>query len=79
LPPLEEFILPGGTRAAALCHLARTVCRRAERRVISLRYNAVVNDAAIHYLNRLSDLLFVVGRTFNRLAERTDVLWQHER
>lgn len=76
LQPLKEFILPGGTPAAALCHLARTVCRRAERRVIALQRTEAVSSVAIRYLNRLSDLLFVMARAFNRRAQRPDVLWQ---
>jgi cob(I)alamin adenosyltransferase len=76
LPPLREFILPGGTRQAALCHLARTVCRRAERRVIALSREEKVSDTAVQYLNRLSDLLFVLARSFNRLDNRPDVLWK---
>src|SRR5258706_2050818 len=65
LPPLREFILPGGTRAAALAHLARTVCRRAERSVVALGEREQVSDAARHYLNRLSDVLFIAGRRLN--------------
>ncbi len=76
LPPLKEFILPGGTRAAALCHLARTVCRRAERRVVSLALSEAVSPVAVKYLNRLSDLLFVLARTLNRRFGLPDVLWQ---
>jgi len=76
LPPLKEFILPGGTRAAAIGHLARTVCRRAERRLISLKQCAGVNPNSIRYLNRLSDLLFIMAREFNRLAGQPDTLWQ---
>lgn len=76
LPPLKEFILPGGSQAAAICHLARTVCRRAERSVILLGETETINTAAIGYLNRLSDLLFVAARTLNRHAGRTDVLWK---
>lgn len=79
LQPLKEFILPGGTRAAALSHLARTICRRAERAVISAAAEGHVPDASRQYLNRLSDLLFVIGRTFNRLDGRGDVLWQRGR
>jgi cob(I)alamin adenosyltransferase len=79
LPPLREFILPGGCPAAAVCHFARTVCRRAERRLVSLARSADLNPAAVKYLNRLSDLLFVMARHLNRLAGRTDVYWQHER
>jgi cob(I)alamin adenosyltransferase len=79
LPPLKDFILPGGTRAAALCHLARTVCRRAERRVYTLGKQADINTASARYLNRLSDLLFVMARDLNRQAGEPDVLWQHDR
>jgi len=78
LSPLKEFILPGGTRAAAYCHLARTVCRRAERRVIALKRDEAVSDTVVQYLNRLSDLLFVLARTFNHLENRGDVLWQRK-
>lgn len=76
LPPLKEFILPGGTRAAGLAHLARTVCRRAERSLIALGSSEKVADEARVYLNRLSDLLFVLGRVLNREGGRSDVLWQ---
>lgn len=79
LPALKEFILPGGTRAAAAAHLARTVCRRAERSLVQLRENDKVSEAALRYLNRLSDLLFIAGRRLNRAAGRTDVQWRHER
>ncbi len=76
LPRLKEFILPGGTRAASLAHLARTVCRRAERSLVALSSSEKVADAARIYLNRLSDLLFVLGRVLNRESGRGDVLWQ---
>lgn len=76
LEPLKEFILPGGTRAAALTHQARTVCRRAERAVVTLAHNEAVSDAARQYLNRLSDLLFVLARWLNKDAGGGDVLWQ---
>ena len=76
LPPLKEFILPGGTRAASLAHLARTVCRRAERALVFLSRAEPVGTAARKYLNRLSDLLFVLGRVLNRAGGGTDVLWQ---
>ena len=79
LKPLKEFILPGGTRAAASAHLARAVCRRAERSLVALGRRETVNDRARQYLNRLSDLLFVLGRDLNRAAKRGDVLWRHER
>ncbi len=76
LPPLKEFILPGGTRSASLAHLARTVCRRAERALVSLARAEPVGTAARKYLNRLSDLLFVLGRALNRAGGGSDVLWQ---
>jgi cob(I)alamin adenosyltransferase len=79
LEPLKEFILPGGTHAAALCHLARSVCRRAERRVISLAKSEAIPELPVKYLNRLSDLLFVMARTINKEAGITDVFWQSER
>lgn len=79
LAPLKEFILPGGTRAAALAHLARAVCRRAERAVVALSAAEKVREAPRHYLNRLSDLLFVLARYLNREAGRGDVLWQKGR
>ena len=76
LAPLKEFILPGGTRAAALCHVARSVCRRAERRVYTLSRNETVAPASLKYLNRLSDLLFVMARALNHANGTPDVLWQ---
>ena len=79
LPPLKEFILPGGSRAAAQCHVARTVCRRAERRVVSLASAEQISPLAQRYLNRLSDLLFVVCRVLNRADGREDVYWKRAR
>ena len=79
LPPLKEFILPGGGRAAAACHLARTVVRRAERRVTTLARNEVVRPECIHYLNRLSDLLFVIARVLARVESGQEVLWDRDR
>jgi cob(I)alamin adenosyltransferase len=79
LAPLKEFILPGGTRAAALAHVARTVCRRAERSVIRLAALEAVSERSRIYLNRLSDLLFVLARALNRAAVHPDVLWQKGR
>jgi len=76
LPALKDFILPGGSRAAALAHVARTVCRRAERRVITLSKSEPVPALACPYLNRLSDLLFVASRVLNRAHGGSDVLWQ---
>lgn len=78
LPPLKDFILPGGSPAAAHCHLARTIARRAERRVISLAAQEPVNDTAIRYLNRLSDLLFVIARLLAREGGGSEVLWEHK-
>ena len=79
LPPLKEFILPGGGPAAAACHLARTVARRAERRVWALAQAESVNDEAPKYLNRLSDLLFVLARVLARHERGAEVLWRHDR
>jgi cob(I)alamin adenosyltransferase len=76
LPPLKEFVLPGGCPAAALCHLARAVCRRAERRVVGLGDKENINPIGVKYLNRLSDLLFVLTRYLNAKAGRADVLWE---
>jgi len=77
LPPLKDFILPGGSEAAARCHLARTVCRRAERRVVSLAESEEVNPVSVKYLNRLSDLLFVAARVIARADGGSEVLWVH--
>jgi len=79
LPPLKEFVLPGGTRAAAAAHLARTVCRRAERSLVALSRQDKVSESARQYLNRLSDLLFVAGRILNQAAGVSDVQWRHQR
>ncbi len=79
LEPLKEFILPGGTLASAYCHLARTVCRRAERTLIKLGREEVVTETSLQYLNRLSDLLFVMCRSINQSADVPDVLWKNER
>ncbi len=78
LSPLKEFILPGGTKPAAYCHLARTVCRRAERKLITLNRTEPVTAISLQYLNRLSDLLFVMCRTINQVAGVSDVLWNNE-
>ena len=77
LPALREFILPGGTRAAALSHISRAICRRAERQIVSLGNAESVNEPVRKYMNRLSDLLFVLGRTLNRSAGKGDILWAH--
>jgi cob(I)alamin adenosyltransferase len=76
LAPLKEFILPGGTRAAALAHLARTVCRRAERALVALARAEALPATGRVYLNRLSDLLFILGRVLNRAGGGADVQWQ---
>jgi cob(I)alamin adenosyltransferase len=75
LPPLRTFILPGGTPKAAALHLARTVCRRAERSIVGLSHAAPVSQAVLQYLNRLSDLLFTLARAANAQAGRSEVAW----
>ena len=79
LPPLKDFILPGGGEAAARCHVARTVVRRAERETVTLSRHDAVRPEAIRYLNRLSDLLFVLARVLARASGHGEVLWNHER
>ncbi|QWT20244.1 cob(I)yrinic acid a,c-diamide adenosyltransferase [Bacillus sp. NP157] len=79
LPALKDFILPGGGMPAATCHVARTVCRRAERDVVALARVEEVRPEAQRYLNRLSDLLFVLARVLARRSGHGEVLWQHER
>ena len=79
LPALKEFILPGGGEAAARCHIARTVVRRAERRTVELARLESVRPQPVHYLNRLSDLLFVLCRVLARASGHGEVLWKHER
>lgn len=79
LPALKEFILPGGGEAAARCHLARTIVRRAERETVTLARQEAVRAEALHYLNRLSDLLFVLARVLARADGHGEVLWQHAR
>lgn len=79
LPKLQEFILPAGTRAASLAHVCRTVARRAERSVVALGDAESVNEAPRHYLNRLSDLMFVLARVLNRVDGGDDVYWRSER
>jgi cob(I)alamin adenosyltransferase len=79
LEPLKEFILPGGGIAAAHCHLARTIARRAERETITLARTEPVRPPAVQFLNRLSDLLFVIARVLARASGQGDVLWNHER
>ncbi len=79
LPPLKEFILPGGGPAAAACHMARAVCRRAERRMTSLHRQEPLSPQVCAYINRLSDLLFVFGRVLARDEGGSEVLWRHQR
>jgi cob(I)alamin adenosyltransferase len=79
LPPLKDFILPGGGAAAAHCHVARTICRRAEREVVTLGRHESVRGEVVRYLNRLSDLLFVLARVLARASGGGEVLWRHER
>ena len=75
LPPLTRFVLPGGTRTAAALHVARTVCRRAERRAVALAAEAEVEPTVLAYLNRLSDYLFVAARAANHRAKKEETLW----
>ncbi|MES2103318.1 MAG: cob(I)yrinic acid a,c-diamide adenosyltransferase [Pseudomonadota bacterium] len=79
LEPLKDFILPGGSRAAAIAHVCRTVCRRAERAIVSVGKAETINDHPRQYMNRLSDLMFVLSRVLNRYAGGSDVLWEKER
>jgi cob(I)alamin adenosyltransferase len=76
LPALTEFILPGGTRQASLAHIARSVCRRAERSVIAVHHETPLGDLPMQYLNRLSDLLFIIARVLNKQAGQADSLWK---
>ena len=78
LSPLKEFILPGGSRQSAYCHLARTVCRRAERSLTTLSRSESVTPVSLQYLNRLSDLLFVMCRSINQSLQVEDILWKNE-
>ncbi len=79
LPSLEDFILPGGGKAASICHVARTICRRAERSLVSLAGEEEVGEDCRAYVNRLSDLLFVMARILARHENGSEVLWQHSR
>lgn len=79
LPPLKDFVLPGGSPEAAACHLARTIVRRAERRVVSLKAEEPVRDVVLRYLNRLSDLLFVAARVLARQRGGKEVIWDRDR
>lgn len=75
LPPLKEFVLPGGTMPSAFCHLARAICRRAERRLVSLHRKKQINTEILQYINRLSDLLFVVARVMAREKVKKEKMW----
>ena len=77
LPPLKDFILPGGSEAAARCHMARTICRRAERLLVSLAKDEQLNEVSLRYLNRLSDLLFVMARIQAKADAGSEVIWVH--
>ncbi|MGO4379307.1 cob(I)yrinic acid a,c-diamide adenosyltransferase [Pseudoduganella sp. RAF53_2] len=79
LPALTEFILPAGSRAASQAHICRTVCRRAERAIVTLGKAETIHDHPRQYVNRLSDLMFVLSRVLNRFAGGSDVLWRHDR
>jgi cob(I)alamin adenosyltransferase len=79
LPVLREFVLPGGTRGAAMCHLARAICRRAERSLVALGRVEGVSELAIRYMNRLSDLLFLAARTINAAAGAPEPMWNPRR
>ena len=79
LPPLKDFILPAGSRAASLAHVCRTICRRAERTIVTLGNNEIINDQPRQYMNRLSDLMFVISRVLNRFSGGSDVLWEQGR
>ena len=78
LPPLKEFILPGGTRAAALCHVARSVARRAERDIAALAQHETTPQHGLPYLNRLSDLLFVLCRVINHAVGQAEMMWRRD-
>lgn len=79
LPPLKEFILPGGNPASATCHLARTVCRRAERNIVTLKNAESISSALLQYINRLSDVLFVAARIVAKETKSEEILWEHEK
>ncbi|NEX61453.1 cob(I)yrinic acid a,c-diamide adenosyltransferase [Noviherbaspirillum galbum] len=79
LPPLKDFILPAGSRGAALAHVCRTICRRAERAIVTLGNSETLNANPRQYMNRLSDLMFVLSRVLNRFAGGSDVLWEKDR
>ena len=78
LEPLKEFILPGGTKISSYCHLARTVCRRVERNLFKLAQTDKVNEASLKYINRLSDMLFVLARFLNKINQHNDIFWKKD-
>ena len=77
VPPLTAFVLPGGSRGAAVCHICRTVCRRAERRILALAEQAEVSPELIAYINRLSDYLFVLSRKINQVDKKEEIFWNN--
>lgn len=79
LEPLKSFILPGGSKAAGICHFARTVCRRAERRIVALTQHEEINPEIVKFVNRVSDLLFVLARHLNKLDSKPDIIWKSSR
>lgn len=79
LPPLKDFIMPKGNKAVCYAHLARSICRRAERRIVSLNKIRILNPFTLKFINRLSDLLFVIARILAKEYQQTEVLWDHER
>ena len=78
LPPLKEFILPGGSKAAAFSHMARTICRRTEQSIFKLNSKDAINTYSLQYINRLSDLLFVLARVINKHKKVKDVFWKKD-
>jgi len=79
LPALKEFILPGGSLSASICHLARSVCRRAERNLVAISRNEYINPESLRYINRLTDLLFVLARVLNQEKGGKEIFWNSER
>ena len=77
LPPIRAFILPGGTTAAAQCHVCRTICRRAERTILTLAEECEIDDELMKFVNRLSDYLFVLARKINKMATKDEILWNN--
>ena len=78
LQPLKEFILPGGSKISSYCHLGRTVCRRVERNLFKLAQTDKVNEASLKYINRLSDILFVLARFLNKINDLNDIFWKKD-